>query len=393
MRKNKSFLKGALFGALIMLLIVGTIGCVSLPFLGKAVNTETEQTLEHIQYLISQKYLYEDEIDENALQDGIVAGYVSGLREPYSVYYNEEETQALMETLEGEMCGLGVLLSMDMNTYAVIVEEVYDGTPAAKAGMKKGDIIYKVDGEAIQLTVLDDVVSLLRGEEGSQVEVTVLRGEALEEVTCKVTRAKFTIPTVEWEMKEDAVGYIRILEFDTVTTDQFKKAMADLEKQGMKGLILDLRNNPGGNLSTVCEIADLMLPEGVIVSTKDKNGKEDVYESDAEHFFDIPMTVLINGQSASAAEILAACIQDYELGTLVGTTTFGKGIVQEIYFLNNNDSLKLTVSEYFTPNGENIHGVGVKPDVEVIYEESDKQEDNQLDKASQLLKEKMNNKS
>lgn len=391
MKNKHSFIKGALFGALIMLLIVGTVGCIGTSFLKNAVDTQTENTLEYIQYLISQKYLYEDKIDEEALQDGILAGYVSGLQEPYSVYYNEEETQALMETMEGEMCGLGVLLSMDLNTYAVRIEEVYEGTPAEKAGLLVGDIIYKVDGVEVDATVLDDVVSILKGEEGSKVKVTILRGEELEEVTCTVTRAKFTIPTVEWEMKSDGIGYIRIVEFDTVTTDQFKEALAELEKQEMKGLVLDLRNNPGGNLTTVCEIADILFPEGTIVSTKDKNGKEEVYKSDGKEFFDLPMTVLINGQSASAAEILAAGIQDYELGTLIGTTTYGKGIVQEIYFLNNNDALKLTVSEYFTPKGKNIHGVGVKPDVEVEAEASEDQKDNQLEKACELLLEKMAN--
>lgn len=389
MKNNKSFLKGALIGALIMLLIVGTVGCVGLSFWGSAVDSKTESTLEHIQYLISQKYLYEDQIDDEAMQNGIIAGYVSGLKEPYSVYYNTEETQALMEALEGEMCGLGVLLTMDMNTYAVSIVEVYEDTPADKAGLKSGDIIYKVDGEEVYAEVLDEVVAVLRGEEGSEVEVTVLRGEELKEVTCNVTREKFTIPTVEWEMKEQGIGYIRLSEFDTVTTKQFKKAVKDLEKQGMQGLVLDLRNNPGGNLSTVCEIADMFLPEGTIVSTKDKNGKEDVYESDEKQSLRVPLTVLINGQSASASEILAACIQDYKIGTLVGTTTYGKGIVQEIYPLANGDSLKLTVSEYFTPNGENIHGVGVKPDVEVVYKESEATTDNQLEEAIRLLLERM----
>ena len=389
MKNNKSFLKGALIGALIMLLIVGTVGCVGLSFWGSAVDSKTESTLEHIQYLISQKYLYEDQIDDEAMQNGIIAGYVSGLKEPYSVYYNTEETQALMEALEGEMCGLGVLLTMDMNTYAVSIVEVYEDTPADKAGLKSGDIIYKVDGEEIYAEVLDEVVAVLRGEEGSEVEVTVLRGEELKEVTCNVTREKFIIPTVEWEMKEQGIGYIRLSEFDTVTTKQFKKAVKDLEKQGMQGLVLDLRNNPGGNLSTVCEIADMFLPKGTIVSTKDKNGKEDVYESDEKQSLCVPLTVLINGQSASASEILAACIQDYKIGTLVGTTTYGKGIVQEIYPLANGDSLKLTVSEYFTPNGENIHGVGVKPDVEVVYKESEATTDNQLEEAIRLLLERM----
>ena len=212
--------------------------------------------------------------------------------------------------------------------------------------------------------------------------MTVLRGKEMKEVICNVTRAKFTIPTVEWEMLEDSVGYIKLTEFDTVTTKQFEKAIADLEKKGMTGLVLDLRNNPGGNLTTVCEIADIFLPKGVIVSTKDKNGKEQVYKADNKEQFQLPLTVLINGQSASASEILAACIQDYGLGELVGTTTYGKGIVQEIYPLINGDALKLTVSEYFTPNGKNIHGVGVKPDVVVEYEK----EDNQLEEAIHVLK-------
>ena len=383
--KNKNFLKGALFGALIMLLAVGVMGCIGTTFYGEIMDAQTERTLGTVNSIISKAYLYEDDIDRQAMYDEMIAGYVRGLDDPYSEYYNAEDTQALMEALDGEMCGLGVLLTMDMNTYMVSLVEVYENTPAQKAGMKKGDIIYKIDGEIVQEESLDDVVALLHGEEGTTVKVTVLRGEELKEIDCIVTRAQFTVPTVEWEMKEDHIGYLRIVEFDAVTTDQFKKAIKKLQKKGMKGLVLDLRDNPGGSLTTVCDIADLLLPGGDIVSTKDKNGKGETYKSDAE-YLNIPMTVLINGQSASASEILAGAIQDYKLGTLIGTTTYGKGVVQQIYSLENGDSLKITVSEYFTPNGRSIHGVGVEPDIVVEYEK----EDNQLEEAILQLKEEMN---
>ena len=211
----------------------------------------------------------------------------------------------------------------------------------------------------------------------------------MEEYTATATRKLVEVHTVEHEMKSDGIGYIRITEFDSVTYDQFASALEDLENQGMTGLVIDLRNNPGGNLDTVCDILDLILPEGTIVSTKDKNGEGEAYTSDEEHKLEIPLSVLTNGNSASASEIFAGAVQDYGVGTLVGTTTFGKGIVQQIFPLTDGTSIKLTISEYFTPKGRNIHGTGIDPDVEVEYEynKEDPEADNQLEKAIEIVKE------
>ena len=308
--------------------------------------------------------------------------------DPYSVYYDEAETKSLMESTSGEFGGIGVTLTQNIDTKIITFVNIYKESPGAKAGFKEGDILYKVDGEDITGQDLDKVVSKIRGDKGSVVELTVYRGEKLEEYTNKATRDIIQIHTVEYEMKEDDIGYILVSGFEEVTYQQFKDAIQDLTKQGMEKMIVDLRNNPGGNLSTVCEMLDLILPKGTIVYTEDKRGNREVIESDDAKQMKLPMAVLINGNSASASEIFAGAVQDYEMGKLVGTTTYGKGIVQQIFSLGDGTSLKLTISEYFTPNGRNIHGIGIKPDIEVKYEydETNPTKDNQLEAAIQSLK-------
>ena len=235
---------------------------------------------------------------------------------------------------------------------------------------------------------LTEVVSHIKGEKGTTVDITVLRGEENEEVTVTVTRDTIQAQTVEYRMLEDNLGYIAVSEFDSVTYDQYQQALEDLQNQGMQGLIVDLRNNPGGNLSTVCDMLDLMLPEGLIVYTEDKDGNRQEMTSDDEHQFNLPMTVLMNGNSASASEIYAGAIQDYGLGKIVGTQSYGKGVVQQIFDLKDGTCVKLTIAEYFTPNGRNINGEGITPDVEVEYEkdENNPDADNQLEKAMEILK-------
>lgn len=205
-----------------------------------------------------------------------------------------------------------------------------------------------------------------------------------------VTRAKVETPTVEYKMMENDMGYIQILEFDNVTSSQFQKALTDLKQQNMKGLVLDLRENPGGNLDTVVEIGGMILPKGLVVYTEDKNGKKDEFWSDGKSELDIPMTVLVDMNSASAAEILAGAIQDYKKGTLIGTTTFGKGIVQAVRSLKDGSAIKVTMSSYYTPNGRNIHGIGIEPDIICefdgeTYYATDREVDNQLNKAKEVL--------
>ena len=356
---------------------------------GETIDKKTARKLEQIKDIIDDSYLKGDEIKESDLENFLLKGYVNGLKDPYSVYYNEEETKELYETTEGEYSGIGAVMSQNLETGVITMVNVYEDSPAEKAGFKNNDILYKVNGKDISTEDISKVVNKIKGEEGTEVTITVLRDGKEYEATA--TREKLEAHTIEYEMKEDHIGYVRVTEFDMVTYNQFVEAITDLKKQGMKGIIIDLRGNPGGNLSTVCQMLDYILPEGLIVYTEDKDGKREVMTSDEEHKLEMPMTVLVDGRSASASEIFVGAIQDYQLGTLVGTTTYGKGVVQQLFDLKDGTCLKLTIAEYFTPKGRNIHEKGIKPDVEVEYQydKNNADADNQLDKAIEVLKEKM----
>lgn len=398
---DKRFWRGAIIGSLTMLficsLVGGTIAIVSVLRNGNSpqeqtkegiVSDDTLQKLEAIQTLIDLYYLYPDQMDVDALQEALIKGYVSGLGEPYSVYYDAQETQELYETTSGTFGGIGVGIMQDLNNGLATFTTIYEGTPGDKAGFKEGDIVYKIDGEDVSGMDLDTIVSKIRGEIGTKVKITVIRDN--EEYTATAVRDLIKNDTVNYEMKAGQIGYIRVTAFEEVTYEQFKDAMEDLNKQGMKGLVVDLRSNPGGNLSTVCQMCDLILPEGTIVSIKDKNDNGEVYKSDKKTLLNVPLVVLVNEYSASASEIFAGAVQDFGVGTIVGKTTYGKGVVQNVFDLKDGTSLKITCSEYFTPDGRNIHGVGIKPDIEVEYEydSSNIEYDNQLEKALEVLKEK-----
>lgn len=392
MKHQKRFWQGALCGALAVLLGLGLVSCAgSLPFLSKeeAVSQETKEKLSGIQALIQKEYI--GEVDEDALQTGICQGYVGALGDPYSAYYDEEQTSALMETTQGEYGGIGVVLTQNLDTGVTTASSVYEDSPAMKAGMKDGDIIYQVEGRDVSGMALEEISGSIKGEKGTTVEITVLRGEEREEVTLTITRDTIQAETVKTRMLEDEIGYLAISEFDSVTLEQYREGLAELTAQGMEGLIVDLRGNPGGNLDTVCEILDLMLPEGLIVYTEDKDGNRQEFTSDEAQEVQVPLAVLVDGNSASASEIYAGAIQDYGIGQIVGTKTYGKGVVQTIYDLKDGTSLKLTVAEYFTPNGRNIDGEGITPDVEVTYQrdENDPEADNQLDRAVETLQNEM----
>lgn len=394
-RKN-NFWKGALCGALTMLVVCLVVGGTLIIFslmkkstLGSEkgiVSNRTLWKLEAIQELIDEYYLYSDEVDAQVLQDYLVKGYVNGLQEPYSVYYDEAETTTLFESTSGTFGGIGVGIMQDNTSGLITFTKIYKDSPGEKAGFKEGDIVYKVNGKDVTSQNLDTIVSQIRGEIGTKVEITVIRDG--EEYTGTATRALIENDTVEYDLKADDIGYIQVTGFEEVTLKQFEEALDDLNKQGMKGLIVDLRSNPGGNLSTVVDMVDLILSEGTIVSIKDKNGNGNVYTAKKDNKLKVPLVVLINGYSASASEIFAGAVKDHKIGTLVGTTTYGKGIVQNIYPLSDGTSLKITSAEYFTPDGTNIHGIGVAPDVEVEYEydENNPEKDNQLEKAIEVLK-------
>ena len=251
------------------------------------------------------------------------------------------------------------------------------------------DILLEVDGRDIQGEDLNTVVSYVKGERGTEVTLTVLRDG--DEVDLAAVRDTIEVQTVEYRMLDGQLGYISVSEFDDVTYDQFKTALDDLEAQDMQGLIIDLRNNPGGNVDTVTDMLKLILPEGPIISIKDKNGNTEEMTCDGENEFTKPLAVLVNGYSASASEIFSGAVQDYGTGTIVGTTTYGKGVVQQLISLGDGTCLKVTIAEYYTPSGRSINGTGVTPDVEVEYEYDEKnpEADNQLDKAVEVLNEQL----
>ena len=396
MKQNKGFIKGALFGALTVLLVMGILSCGMKLAVGTADKNQSESRevigkseetkITLLKTLIDRNY--RGDVDDEALREGLYKGYIEALNDPYSAYYNEEETKELNEAITGEFCGIGALMSQDKSTGLITIVQVYEDSPASEAGLKDKDILYKVDGKEILDEDLSEVVNKVRGQEGTTVELTVLRGEDGKEITMTATRRVIQAHTVESRMLEGGIGVLAVSEFGTVTKEQYKSALEELENQGIQGLIVDLRGNPGGSLDAVVDILDEMLPEGMIVSVKDKDGKVEEYTSDDEHQFQKPLVVLVDGNSASASEIYAGAIQDYGIGQIVGTQTYGKGVVQQIYDLKDGSCVKLTIAEYLTPKERSIDGEGITPDVEVEYEwdESRPDYDNQMEKALELIK-------
>lgn len=353
---------------------------------GTAVTPEMIEKLQVIEAVIDA-YYYQEGIDRSDLENGAYKGMVAALGDPYSEYYSAEELNQLYQDSAGIYYGVGAYVSLDTATTLAKISGVIAGTPAEEAGLRENDIIYKVDGEEVYGYTLQEVVSLIKGEEGTSVHLTLIRDG--EEIEKDVVRRRVESPTVNSEMFDNGIAYIQITEFDTVTVDQFADALAVARGSGMKGLILDLRSNPGGNLSAVVDIARMLLPEGLIVYTEDRDGNRVEYTCDGKHELEVPMVVLVNGNSASASEILAGAIKDYGTGTLLGTTTFGKGIVQRPVELSDGSAVKLTVSSYFTPNGVNIHGIGIEPDEVCEFDGeryySDEKYDNQKERAKELL--------
>ena len=409
MRNRKSFWGGVLTGILAVALLAGGIylGNSAWLFYSRTQNVSVQETAESVsansvatQNTLNKldvieetidKYYLED-VDEQTLENGIYKGMVESLGDPYSTYYAPDELEQIQEKTEGIYYGIGAYIGIDTETSLPRLTGIIDGTPAQESGLRAGDLIYKVDGTEVQGMELEQVTSLVKGEEGTAVHLTIIREGESDYLEIDVVRRQVESPTVNQEMLDDRIGYIQITEFDTVTLDQFTEALAVCRGKGMEGLILDLRGNPGGNLSTVCEIARQILPEGLIVYTEDKNGKRTEYSCDGEHEMTEELVVLVDGNSASASEILAGAIKDYGIGTLVGTTTFGKGIVQRIISLTDGSAVKLTVSHYYTPNGNNIHEVGIEPDVEIAFDGDayyNDDVDNQLQKAIEVMNEKL----
>lgn len=393
-RKHHSFRKGLICGVLISVLTVSVCGCgaawmlghLGLTALTSGGNAEEQAKIstkmQELQSYIDRFYLFD--YDEENVESGIYKGMMAGLGDVYTNYYTPEEYASFMESSNGSYSGIGAMLSQDYNTGIITVVKVFEGSPAAEAGVQPDDILYKVKGEEVTGMDLNLVVSDLKGEEGTDVEVSFMRGTDVLDLT--LTRRSIEVPTVEYRLITDKIGYISISEFDDVTDDQFIAALDDLNSQGMENLIIDLRDNGGGLVDVTCDILDQLLPEGLIVYTEDKDGNREEETSDAEHYFPGKMAVLVNGNSASASEIFAGAIKDYGVGTLIGTQTFGKGIVQSLFPLSDGSAIKVTVSRYYTPAGNNIHEVGITPDI-ILEKDTESEEDNQLQKAIDVLKE------
>lgn len=408
-KKKRGVGKGVaagILGTIVTLTLVIVIGCkltgTSIVLsLGNSSSTtksssildaDTVAKINELKAYIDLYYYEDDDIDEDTLRDSLYAGLIDGIGDKYSVYYNAQEYEDLKISTTGEYYGIGAGLKQDPDTMVVTISKVYEGTPSEEAGLMADDIITSVDGTDATTMEVSDLVQLIRGEEGTTVHLEILRPSTGETLSFDVERANVQLPSVTYEMLNDKVGYIYLQQFESGTADQFETAVNELTEQGMEALVLDVRYNPGGMVTSVVQILDDILPEGTVVYTEDKNGNRQDYTSDAEHYMDIPIAVLINGDSASASEILAGAIKDYNYGTLIGTTTFGKGIVQSIFDLEDGDALKLTTAKYFTPNGNYIHGVGIDPDIELEYEytgdadaDYDKAYDNQIQKAIEVL--------
>lgn len=354
-------------------------------------DAKAQTKLQELQAYIDAYYY--DETDKEKLQDGLYEGLLEGLGDKYSVYYNEEEYEQTQVSVTGQYYGIGAGLRQDKDTMVVSVSKVYEGTPSEEAGMLADDVIISVDDVDATTMEVTELVKLIRGEEGTKVHIEAYRATTGEYLSFDVERRNVTLPSVASEMLEDGIGYVQISSFETETATQFETAVAELQEQGMKSLIVDLRYNGGGLVDSVVQILDDILPEGLLVYTEDKNGNRKEYTSSGDTKMEYPLAVLINQDSASASEIFAGAIKDYEYGTLIGTTTYGKGIVQTVFPLSNQDAVKLTTAKYFTPKGNYIHGVGIEPDIDLEYEylnsegtEYEMQYDNQIQKAIEVLR-------
>lgn len=355
-------------------------------------NILTNKTVKKIDELMSYIDLYyNDDYDEDDIRNAIYAGTLEGLGDPYSVYYTADEYKDMQINTSGKYYGIGAALGQDAKTKEVTISKVYEGTPAEEAGLRDGDQIVKVNDTVSTSEELSDLVQKIRGEEGTTVHLKIYRASTKKTFEVDVERKNVELPSITSKMLDGGIGYIQISEFQSKTDEQFKSALADLKKQGMKSLIVDVRSNPGGLITAASNILDQILPEGTVVYTEDKYGKREDYTSDS-NCIDCPIAVLVNENSASASEIFAGAIKDYNYGTLIGTKTFGKGIVQTVFPLEDGDAVKITTAKYYTPKGNYIHGAGIEPDINLTYKYSgpedetyDMKYDNQVQKAIEVL--------
>lgn len=357
------------------------------------------EDMHMLESLLDNNFLFDYEKED--LYEGSLKGMFANLGDPYTQYYSKDEFSKLMENLDGRYKGIGVLVQASKEGFIKVVQ-VFDGSPASEAGLKEGDYIIKVEGKEYSADQMEEAVAIMKGEEDTNVKITVRRmeedGKNFEDIDMDVARRDVKVDTIDeslMEVRDKKIGYIHIKSFDDVTGEDFEDSYKKLKDAGMEGLVLDLRNNPGGSLDVCLDIADKFLDKGVIVTTEDKNGEVITEESD-EGKDDIPMTVLVNENSASASEILSGALKDRDRAKIIGKKTFGKGIVQKLFPLDDGSGAKITISEYHTPSGAKINKVGVEPDIEVENSEEALEiskknfsKDDQFKKALQVLLDQM----
>lgn len=373
--------------AVLLIAIISSISTLGLIYYALGFNEQGFSNL--MRFITAYRFIetkYVNDTDDVKLIDGAIDGMVKSLNDPHSNYLSPKMYKTLMEQTEGSFAGIGVVMGMD-NEQKIHIVGIMENSPGQKAGLQEGDEILAVDGVPVTQMAFDEVATHVRGQAGTDVVLTIMRDNANQDIT--ITRDNIKLKTVGHKMLDNTIGYIQIVSFSEDTANEFNEAYNDLKNQGMKALVLDLRNNPGGLLTTCVEIAKKLVPKGEIVSIVDKQGNKETYSSSLEAP-EYPLAVLINKNSASASEILSGAIQDTKAGTIIGNTSYGKGSVQTILPMFEDDAVKLTIAKYYTPSGRSIDGTGITPDIEINLDENATL-DTQLDKALEVLKAQLNN--
>lgn len=373
--------------AVLLIAIISSISTLGLIYYALGFNEQGFSNL--MRFITAYRFIetkYVNDTDDVKLIDGAIDGMVKSLNDPHSNYLSPKMYKTLMEQTEGSFAGIGVVMGMD-NEQKIHIVGIMENSPGQKAGLQEGDEILAVDGVPVTQMAFDEVAAHVRGQAGTDVVLTIMRDNANQDIT--ITRDNIKLKTVGHKMLDNNIGYIQIVSFSEDTANEFNEAYNDLKNQGMKALVLDLRNNPGGLLTTCVEIAKKLVPKGEIVSIVDKQGNKETYSSSLEAP-EYPLVVLINKNSASASEILSGAIQDTKSGTIIGNTSYGKGSVQTILPMFEDDAVKLTIAKYYTPSGRSIDGTGITPDIEINLDENATL-DTQLDKALEILKAQLNN--
>lgn len=373
--------------AVLLIAIISSISTLGLIYYALGFNEQGFSNL--MRFITAYRFIetkYVNDTDDVKLIDGAIDGMVKSLNDPHSNYLSPKMYKTLMEQTESSFAGIGVVMGMD-NEQKIHIVGIMENSPGQKAGLQEGDEILAVDGVPVTQMAFDEVAAHVRGQAGTDVVLTIMRDNANQDIT--ITRDNIKLKTVGHKMLDNNIGYIQIVSFSEDTANEFNEAYNDLKNQGMKALVLDLRNNPGGLLTTCVEIAKKLVPKGEIVSIVDKQGNKETYSSSLEAP-EYPLVVLINKNSASASEILSGAIQDTKTGTIIGNTSYGKGSVQTILPMFEDDAVKLTIAKYYTPSGRSIDGTGITPDIEINLDEN-ATSDTQLDKALEVLKAQLNN--